>query len=118
MSLKEKLQITLPGKEEQGEQWASFESQRYTDHNPSPDSGQRFNKMPESAIDDGCTHYMPLSLAGRTDVTDQLSDSALVRGFTPAPMKGTDDQYTGEHCDLFYGDSGGFAERNNYMDRL
>jgi hypothetical protein len=30
----------------------------------------------------------------------------------------TDDLYTGEHCDHFYGDADGFVERNNYLDRL
>jgi hypothetical protein len=56
-------------------------------------------------------------LAGSTDVSNMSKIEALRKGFTKAEMKGTDDQYTGEHCDLFYGDAGGFVERNNYLDR-
>jgi hypothetical protein len=39
-------------------------------------------------------------------------------------MNGTDDLYTGEHVDQFYGEAVdedgkvGFAERNNYLDRM
>jgi len=118
MSLQEKFQITIPVREEAGEPWVTAESQHINKGNLSPDSSVRFNKMPESSINDGRTDYMPLSLAGQTDVTDNLQPPSLQNGFTSVPMKGTDDQYTGEHCDLFYGDAGGFVERNNYMDRL
>lgn len=118
MSLKEFFQITVLVKEEAGEPWVSAESQHTNKGNLYPDSSVRFNKMPISNIDDGRTDYIPLSLAGQTDVTDNLQPPALQNGFTSVPMKGTDDQYTGEHCDLFYGDSGGFVERNNYLDRI
>jgi len=60
---------------------------------------------------------MPLSVAGESDVSKDANPGAFDKGFTKRDMKGTDDQYTGEHVDQFYGDAGGFVERNNYMDR-
>jgi hypothetical protein len=57
---------------------------------------------------------MPLVQAGSTDPTGV---SGLDKGYDRKDMKGTDDLYTGEHADLFYGDAGGFVERNNYLDR-
>jgi hypothetical protein len=61
---------------------------------------------------------MPLSLAGATDVSSKVVEQGSIdKGFARLEMKGTDDQYTGEHVDHFYGDAGGFVERNNYLDR-
>lgn len=117
MSLQEKFQITVLGKDTGDEPWVSRESQATNEGNPMPWNGEKFNKPPMINIDDGRTTYMPLSLAGQTDVTDHLTPKALKDGFTKHEMKGTDDQYTGEHTDLFYGDAGGFVERNNYLDR-
>lgn len=117
MSLQEKFQITVPAKEEAEEPWVMVDAVRTNKGNPMPYNGEKFNKLPISNINDGRTTDMPLSLGGQTDVTNHLTQPAIVKGFTKAPMKGTDDQYTGEHCDLFYGDAGGFVERNNYLDR-
>ncbi len=116
MSLQEKFQITVPAKDEAEEPWVPFESQRVT-RMPPANLFTQLNKTPLTNIDDGVTHEMPRSLGGFTDVTNHLTPNALDRGFTKHDMKGTDDQYTGEHTDLFYGDAGGFVERNNYMDR-
>lgn len=118
MSLQEKFQITVLAREEKDEPWVTAQSQQTHEGNPKPDHGQRFNKLPTTAIEDDRTHHMPLSLAGQTDVTDCLTPKALLKGFIRPDMKGTDDQYTGEHIDLFYGDSGGFVERNNMLDRI
>ena len=118
MSLQEKFQISVPAKEEVEQPWVTAESQRPHMNREPAGLYTSLNKMPSTQIDDCVTHDMPLSLAGATDVTDHISEKALnKRGFVRAEMKGTDDQYTGEHTDLFYGDAGGFVERNNYMDR-
>ena len=60
---------------------------------------------------------MPLVISGQSDVSQDTNPESLERGFKKREMKGTDDQYTGEHMDHFYGDAGGFVERNNYLDR-
>lgn len=98
--LQEKFQITVPGKSEDEGGWV----------NPTHVS------KPDNNAED--TKGMPLSLAGATDIScGQLSAEALAKGFEKVGMKGCDDQYTGEHVDHFYGDAGGFVERNNYLDR-
>jgi hypothetical protein len=71
---------------------------------------------------------MDLVTAAETDVSKVQSPKALKNGFTLHGMKSTDDQYTGENMDHFYGeaigddDAGnrveGFVERNNYLDRI
>lgn len=65
--------------------------------------------------------------AGVTDVSKDTTSHAMRKGFTLYPFSGTDDLYTNEHKEEFYGeatgddDAGnkvtGFLERNNYMDR-
>jgi hypothetical protein len=91
----------------------------------------RLNVTPSAGIRELCIeeHQMALSrIAGDSDVSDYVaSPEALRDGFTRCPMVATDDQYTGEHVDLFYttargsDDTGevydGFVERNNYLDR-
>jgi hypothetical protein len=118
MSLQEKFQVIVPGKAEAAEPWASFESAR----NPTCVSDKHNQAGAGMDISNSLTPpegQMPLKLAGAGDQSDVVSDSAnLVRGHSELKMKGCDDQYTGEHLDHFYGDSGGFAERNNYLDRL
>ena len=115
--LQEKFQIMVPGKPEGEEGWASFESARQSQGNVCAE-----NRMPPGMEmanqDDTEQNSMPLSLSGRSDVSAHMaSRKALEDGFSKLPMKGCDDQYTGEHVDHFYGDAGGFVERNNYLDR-
>ena len=125
MSLQEKFQITVPAKEEvAGNEWqdwteAKVRREHQDNHDVQPAGLRtRLNKIPSTDLHDNVTTDMPLVLAGTTDVTNLVSDKALGGvGFVKQEMKGTDDQYTGEHMDLFYGDAGGFVERNNYMDR-
>ncbi len=124
MSLAEKFQITIPAKDEDGEGWADVSTTRLHMGVPSPELGgkgaylgARFNRMPvgydaSSELD----KFVP-GFGGDTDVTGGVDEKSLGQGFKKLEMKATDDQYTGEHVDLFYGDSGGFAERNNYLDR-
>lgn len=127
--LQEKFQITVPAKEEDGEPWASFESQRtdqscvssFRAKNAGDMDTTRFNLMPPG-MDIGNQEVaeinpMPLSVAGESDVSADTNPASFAQGFKKREMKGTDDQYTGEHVDQFYGDAGGFVERNNYLDR-
>ena len=122
--LQEKFQtIVGPIKHEDGEAWASFESARRTYPNRSVEA------LPPTEIYEPCVHQhgMRLVTASATDVTDDVNPWDLKGGFAKHKMRGTDDQYTGEHADHFYGEVHGadeqgrvtgFAERNNYLDRL
>lgn len=112
MILQEKFQTTLPGKIESGESWAEVKSQQ-------KHYSQEYLCLPSTGIEEPVIedNGMKLVLAGSTDVTDNVNMADLRRGFDNHDMRGTDDLYTGEHADLFYGDAGGFVERNNYLDR-
>jgi hypothetical protein len=72
---------------------------------------------------------MGVNLAGRRsrgargDRAQDINPESLLQGFDRKGMLTTDDEYTNAHRDAFYdeievdGDVG-FAERNNYLDRL
>ena len=118
--LQEKFQVTVPNKSDSGEGgWADFKTARRT---TGTDTVCLNDMPPGMDISDQHSteqHQMPLSLAGRTDVSAKhAGPKALDEGYITEPLKGCDDQYTGEHVDHFYGDAGGFVERNNYLDRL
>jgi len=123
--LQEKFQITVPNRVDEGEPWASFESARkspgienFVPKNSIDPDGRKFNLMPGNMdVCDQATTNMPFSMAGESDVSADTNPTSFAEGFKKREMKGTDDQYTGEHCDQFYGDAGGFVERNNYLDR-
>ena len=126
--LQEKFQVILPGKIENGEPWADAAAQRdhrglepWVNANSGDMDGRKFNYMPPGMeLENQCFSQqkpMTLVVSGQTDVSKDTNPEAFARGFTRRPMNGTDDQYTGEHVDHFYGDAGGFAERNNYLDR-
>lgn len=137
MSLQEKFQISIPPqKEEEGHEWTEFQSARSTG-----EAG--FQHMNNTYADGDAmtkTNYlppgmeianqqrkrvqnMPLVMAGASDVSADTNAEAFDRGFTRRDMAGTDDQYSGEHMDHFYGEVvdekglAGFVERNNYLDR-
>lgn len=81
---------------------------------------RRFNEMPPGMDINQARadiEKMPLVMMDETSVSKSTNPESLREGFKRLDMKGTDDQYTGEHMDLFYGDAGGFVERNNYCDR-
>lgn len=66
---------------------------------------------------------MPFSMGGETDVSHDYNRTSVRQGFDRKPMLGTDDEYTNEHTDTFYGEvevdgEVGFAERGNLLDRL
>ena len=113
--LQEKFQIAPHAKNESGESWASFESCRVT-------HPQTRLQMPNNEILEPAMSSMNLSLAGETDVSDDVNGPTLIRGYQKRTMKPQEDMYNGEHVDLFYGDPTvdgvtGFVERNNYLDR-
>lgn len=131
MSLQEKFQTILPSApmEDDGTEWTAFSQSRQV----SPDAVRnnttafdevdgKFNKMPSVNL----TNETPLVrvMSGSTDASADTNPEALTKGYTRRPMNGSDDQYTGEHADHFYGEcmdgegQVGFAERNNYMDRM
>lgn len=125
-SLQEKFQISppLPKRDEADDKWVTAESQRHpreegwTSHKSSDVDMRRFNEMPEDMeICQISGNKMPLRLSGESDVSGDVNSAALRDGFKKIEMDSIDDQYTGEHMDLFYGDAGGFVERNNYLDR-
>lgn len=124
MCLAEKFQITVPYKETGGEPWADVKTVRTHKGVTQPEDGNKFNHMPigyDGAADEtGFVH----GFGGDTDVSKVITNKSLRTGFHRADMKGTDDQYSGEHMDLYYGEAVdeagnvGFVERNNYLDRL
>lgn len=141
MSLQEKFQITVPpkvSKEDRLEgEWKDVHTARFS-------GGEGFlhvNNTTSDATVRGKYNYTPpgmdisnqrrsrqnnmlLVVAGESDVSEDTNPQAFAKGFTRRAMDGTDDQYTGEHCDLFYGEAKdedghvGFVERNNYLDRM
>jgi hypothetical protein len=139
MSLQEKFQVILPPKpgEDDGTEWKSFESQRKTfqsgevhvnNRTADEEVGGKFNFGPPGMdISDQPRvqiNNMPFVMAGSTDFSADTNLQSFDKGFKRQEMKGTDDQYTGEHVDQFYGEAvdekgnAGFVERNNYLDRL
>lgn len=127
--LQEKFQVVVPAKEEAGEQWVSASSQRdlrgISEWNNSTSIEQdtrKFN-MPPPGMEIANQfrtqqENQPLVMSGESDVSRDTNAQSFERGFTKREMKGSDDCYTGEHIDHFYGDAGGFVERNNYLDRI
>lgn len=62
---------------------------------------------------------MRVITSGEDDVTTPTNAGVFTRGFGRLKLKPTDDMYTNEHQDAFYDQVGdGFAERNNYLDRM
>ena len=143
-SLQEKFQITTPPKNDESRdtRWDASLLQGPTVRNVG-DSGLRhrnnltaegevFGSAKFQALPPGMDignqlrfnqPQMRLSAAGETDVSADTNAESMMKGFTRRDMKATDDQYTGEHMDHFYGEAVdelgnvGFAERNNYLDR-
>ena len=123
-SFQEKFQVTLPPKHEAGEEWVwppPRDLHKCMDPTHLPPLG-----IEEPVVE---SHQMPLHNVCQSDVTSNLCEGKSVKdGFTLHEMDNTDDQYTGEHVDQFYGDAvgwddgenkyTGFVERSNYLDRL
>lgn len=142
--LQEKFQVTAERPKREDREWTSFESQRVTHAIPerSIDTSDAKKRNTLGGIDARIDtpmsnqmppgmgmrnqnpvpgHRMPYSAAGESDVSDMVSRS-MAKGYTRIPMRGTDDLYTNEHVEEFYGEATvdgktGFLERNNYLDR-
>jgi hypothetical protein len=73
-------------------------------------------------LEDPATTFV-YGFGGDTDATNNVTTASLKTGFEYDPMAPTDDQYSGEHIEMFYGEAFGddrrvgFVERNNYLDR-
>lgn len=132
--LQEKFQVILPPQpdEDDGTQWKTFASQRKTyeygtKHVNNDAAGQevdgKFNEMPVN-MDLKNQNPVLRQIAGCTDFSYDTNPESFAEGFTRKAMNGSDDLYTGEHVDHFYGEAvdedgkTGFAERNNYLDRM
>lgn len=79
------------------------------------------SNLPDQEMGD--ERVMRTVTAGTDDVTDNPKGQDFVKGFVDVPMKGTDDQFTNEHVDVFYSEATvdgktGFIERGNYLDRM
>lgn len=128
MPIQEKSQIVAPGKINDGEGWASFESVRNT-HSVEHQEVDQFNDMPpgqdignQRRCDPAEYQGFTNGFGGDTDVSGDVTHLSLATGYQRLPMAPTDDLYNDEHVDLFYGtvkEDGveGFVERNNYLDR-
>lgn len=137
--LQEKFQVILPpaADEDDGTEWKTFESQRQTGESGQVHVNNRFADEevdgkfnigpPGMDINDQPRfnpNNMPLVMSGSTDISADTNLEAFDKGFTRRAMNGSDDQYSGEHVDHFYGEATdeegktGFAERNNYLDRI
>ena len=115
--LQEKFQVILPPRpnEDDGNEWTTAASARRT----STETPR--NEMP--GLDLPNQNQMLRQIAGCTDFSYDTTPESFDKGYMRHAMNGTDDLYTGEHVDHFYGEAvdedgnAGFAERNNYMDR-
>ena len=120
--LQEKIQITVRAPEEPADSWVDQSTSRQSQTNVPGGHGDKLNFLPPgmdlSNQKSSEIHNMPLVMSGTSDVSADTNPEAFDKGFTRKQMGGTDDQYTGEHVDHFYGDAGGFVERNNYLDRI
>ncbi len=137
----EKFQVVYPeANDDNGTQWVSDRSARRKHGTPGReglpggdyasryiDNDVFYNTLPPGMeIEDQELIYhpwMPTVTAGETDVSHDMNPEAARNGFTRKKMRPTDDMYTNEHVDAFYGDMTvdgvtGFVERNNYLDRL
>ena len=121
MSLQEKFQITAPYKGEEDEnKFVDFKSQRVIYQG----SLEQLNRGSNRTYDATSPRdKFVQGFGGDTDVSNGCDAPSLNRGYHRLELDGADDQYTGEHVDLFYGEAvdekgrAGFVERNNYLDR-
>lgn len=136
-NLQEKFQISAPRRPAPDHNWATAESARnagapgmlHVNNTGVADAPMvKFNYTPPGPEIDNQVRArirpMPLVISGQDDVSKDVNPEAFAKGFTRRHLDGADDQYTGEHMDLFYGEARtengdvGFVERNNYLDRI
>lgn len=120
--LQEKFQVTAERPKKSSHEWVSDKSARRA-----KSESMDLNRLPpgtdidaQSLID---SPPIPRVMSGETDVTQDWNASAVKNGFKRFDVKPTDDSYTGEHVDTFYGEAVsdgdvGFVERGNLLDRI
>jgi hypothetical protein len=113
--IQEKYETIFPDKETDPGPWKDPKSARVTEHGfkaltPPPGENVFDQEAPPK-------ENFPFSMGGATDVSADYNETAVKEGFSKRKMRPTDDMYTREHNDAFYDDVGGFAERNNMLDR-
>lgn len=120
--LQEKFQTVAPEPPASSRQWTSDKNARRTTNAP----GMLNALPPGTNIDDQALIDSPRpvrTMGGETDVTRDFTREGLTNGYTRRNVKPTDDAYTSEHADTFYGDAKvdgetGFVERGNVLDRI
>jgi hypothetical protein len=124
--VQEKFQTIAPREKPEEHEWVTDASARRTKGTPSGKAAL-FNALPPGAdLDDQAVrevNSMPESLAGETDVSEDTNRASLQEGYSRLSMRPTDDMWTNEHVDAFYGEAKvdgdvGFCERNNMLDRI
>jgi hypothetical protein len=139
--LQEKFQRTVRNEPPELDQWATqdsqrrvfeFSNQRITHERVGAGSDADFdapvtNRLPPGMwIDNQAPsmgHQIPdVGFAGATDVSNSVDQAMLKKGFQRQNLHPSDEMYTNEHTEEFYGDATvdgktGFLERNNYLDR-
>jgi hypothetical protein len=119
--MQEKFQVTAPEPPTESHEWKSDKAARVAKGFPG-----RSNRMPPGMdIEDQAQTdqpVFPMTMSGESDVSKDYNVRAMTSGYTPRKMLQTDDQYTGEHQDLFYNEVKvdgvvGFVERGNVLDR-
>lgn len=130
--LQEKFQTEFPVPKNENSEWATDKSARRSTPAPAfradPEgmSGELNCLPPGTDIGDQYLIDNPRIsrvMSGTTDVTSVWSAEASREGFKRYDVKPTDDSYTAEHVDTFYGEAvsdgeTGFAERGNLLDRI
>lgn len=120
--LQEKFQVTAERPKKSSTEWVTPESARRSKSAP-----EMLNALPpgdnigdQALIDNPA---LPRVMSGETDVTKDWNEPAVRNGYKRFDVKPTDDAYTAEHVDTFYGEAvsdgeTGFAERGNLLDRI
>jgi hypothetical protein len=120
--LQEKFQVTAERPKKSSHEWVTPQSARRSKSDPA-----HLNCLPpgdnigdQQLIDNP---VLPRVMSGETDVTQDWNPSAVRKGYRRFDVKPTDDAYTAEHVDTFYGEAvsdgeTGFAERGNLLDRI
>lgn len=123
----EKFEYRAPpnSNEENETRWVSADSVRRT-HGLRDDDTVFYQHLPPGMnIEDQHVSYQnetPFSMGGETDVSMDYNPVSVLNGYSARHLRPTDDLYTNEHCDAFYGEMTvdgvtGFLERNNTLDR-
>jgi hypothetical protein len=144
--LQEKFQRTvdIPPRNDDGNRWVTQDSQRRVFVHPnSRITHERVGAGSDADFDTPVTNRLPPGmfisnqdispdvavgqvrdggLAGSTDVSNSVDAAMLKKGFQRQHLEPSDEMYTNEHTEEFYGDATvdgktGFLERNNYLDR-